>query len=530
MTHKLTLTNRRPKFMATVPAWRRTISGVRPRLLVWYFLLTAGTTLISLQTTRQIFYHNLQTRSEAAIDQQIEQFTLMIDKNRFKGRTAARTLPVLFDRLLSNYAPTGNEYIFAFIGDRLYRSSTPNGANFIQPEAIQAWKEAGQPSRGGLTIANQQVNYAVEPVSLGDQHGYIVVIHNTSAEFEMIDRSVALITQVTLLALGLCFGLAWLITTKVLAPLKLLTKTAQSITESDMSKRIAVRGRDEIAELGETFNEMLDRLQLAFDSQKDFLKDASHELKTPITVIQGHLETLKYKPEQHEDVIDLLMDELDRMGRLVNDLLILAKADHPNFLHLKAEELDWLTEELYLKVRSLAPREWRLESKGLSPITVDRQRLTQAIMNLVQNAIRHTQEGDMITLGSSVKENYAYIWVRDTGEGIAPDDQARIFERFARATRSDSVFEGHGLGLAIVSAIVDAHGGWVELESLPGHGSTFTLVMPLNPPEIYESNLDRRGQSPHQRLFGNRTSGARLRFDHREHRSRGSTNREWTGL
>lgn len=526
MTHKLTLTNRKPKVMSTVPAWRRAISSVRPRLLVWYFLLTAGTTLISLQATRQIFYHNLQTRSEVEIDQQIDQFNLMIEKNRLKGKQAARTLPVLFDRLLSNYAPIRNEYILAFIGDRLYKSSTPNGANFIQPETIQTWKEAGQPNRGKLTVSDQQINYAVETVMLGDQKGYIVAIHNASAEFEMVDRSVALITQVTFLALGLCLGLAWLMTTQVLAPLKLLTKTAQSITESDMNQRIAVRGCDEIAELGETFNEMLDRLQVAFDSQKDFLKDASHELKTPITVIQGHLEMLKYKPDQHQEIIDLLMDELDRMGRLVNDLLILAKADHPNFLHLKAEELDWLTEELYLKVRSLAPRNWRLESKGLSPITVDRQRLTQAVMNLVQNAIRHTQEGDMITLGSSVRENYAYLWVRDTGEGIAPEDQARIFERFARATQQDHLLEGHGLGLAIVSAIVDAHGGWIELESRPGQGSTFTLVMPLTPPDSYESNLDRRGQSPHQRFFGNRTSGAWLRFDDRENRNRGSSHRQ----
>ena len=526
MTHKLTLTSRKPKFMSSVPAWRRAISGVRPRLLVWYFLLTAGTTLISLQATRQIFYYNLQTRSEAAIDQQIEQFNLMIEKNRLKGKTAAATLPVLFDRLLSNYAPTRNEYILTFLDDRFYKSSSPNGKNLAQPETIKAWKDAGQPNRGKLTVSDQQLNYAVQAVSLGNQKGYIVAIHNASAEFEMIDRSVALITQVTFLALALCLGLAWLMTSQVLAPLKLLTKTAQSITESDMNQRIAVRGYDEIAELSETFNEMLDRLQIAFDSQKDFLKDASHELRTPITVIQGHLETLKYKPEQHQEIIDLLMDELDRMARLVNDLLVLAKADHPNFLHPKAEELDWLTEELYLKVRSLAPREWKLESKGLSPITVDRQRLTQAVMNLVQNAIRHTQEGDMITLGSSVKENYAYLWVRDTGEGIAPDDQTRIFERFARATKQDHLLEGHGLGLAIVSAIVDAHGGWIELESRLGQGSTFTLVIPLNPPESYESNLDRRGQSTHQRFFGNWASGSRIHPDDREYRNRGGANRQ----
>jgi signal transduction histidine kinase len=226
---------------------------------------------------------------------------------------------------------------------------------------------------------------------------------------------------------------------------------------------------------------MLDRLQFAFDSQQKFLNDVSHELRTPITVIQGHLEMLQFYPEKQPETMALVMDELDRMNRLVNDLLLLAKTERPDFLKLKPEELDWLTEEIFLKARSFANRNWKLESKGLSPITVDRQRLTQAVMNLVQNAVRHTTEYDTITLGSSVKGDFAYIWVSDTGEGIAPENQKRIFDRFARATKHDQKFEGHGLGLSIVNAIAGAHGGKVELTSNLGHGSTFTIVIPLIP-------------------------------------------------
>jgi signal transduction histidine kinase len=187
---------------------------------------------------------------------------------------------------------------------------------------------------------------------------------------------------------------------------------------------------------------------------------------------------LKYQP-QREDTIALVMDELERMSRLVNDLLVLVKAERSDFLRLRPEELDWLTEELYLKVRGLADRDWRLESKGLSPITVDRQRLTQAVMNLVQNAIRYTQVGDTIALGSSIRGDHAYFWVRDTGEGIAPDDQQRIFERFVRAA-GDAYSDSHGLGLSIVAAIAQAHGGRVELVSQLGQGSTFTIVLPLS--------------------------------------------------
>jgi signal transduction histidine kinase len=339
------------------------------------------------------------------------------------------------------------------------------------------------------------------------------MVHCAANSYQFVDGAVLLIIPATLGVMGIAAAIAWATAGRVLAPLQLLTKTAQSITESDMTQRISVEGTDEIAKLTATFNDMLDRLQVAFESQQEFLKDAGHELRTPITVIRGYLETLKYRPERQEQTIALAIDELDRMSRLVNDLLLLAKAERPDFLALKPEELDWLTEELYLKVRQLANRHWKLESKGLSPIRVDRQRLTQAVMNLIQNAIRHTQQGDTIALGSSVREDHAHIWVSDTGEGIALEDQSRIFERFARATTRENQFEGHGLGLSIVQAIAQAHGGWVELSSRPGHGSTFTIVLPLDSiPDstIHESDSDHRRQSSYHRLFGVWSTGTRF--------------------
>jgi signal transduction histidine kinase len=477
----------KPRSVQAISPWQKAISRVRPRLLGWYFLLTAATTLTSLQATRQIFYHSLETRSQDALNQQVQQFRLMADKNRLKTVQKATTLPILFQRLMSNYATVRNEYVLMFTGDRLELVEPQLPADFVPMETVKAWNQTGQPHHGSLTTADRQHwKFAIAPVELEGETGSIVAVHNVSAEFIAIDRALGWVTQIVVIVLALGLLLAWVLIGRVLAPLKLLTRTAQSISESDMHQRIPVKGQDEIAELSSTFNEMLDRLQTAFDCQKEFLKDASHELRTPITVIQGHLEVLGYSTTPSQETIALLMDELDRMTRLVNDLLLLAKADHPHFLHVRAEELDWLTEELFLKSRSLAARTWKLESKGISPIRVDRQRLTQAVMNLIQNAIRHTDAQDTIALGSSVKGKHFYLWVRDTGEGIAPEQQSRIFERFARATRADrdqrANLEGHGLGLAIVSAIAHAHHGWVELESQLNQGSTFTLVLPLEMP------------------------------------------------
>ena len=160
------------------------------------------------------------------------------------------------------------------------------------------------------------------------------------------------------------------------------------------------------------------------------------------------------------------------MNRFVEDLLTLAKAERPDFLLRSELDLDLLTDELMAKARKLAPRDWRLEHTGAGLLTADRQRLTQAVMNLAHNAVKHTREGDTIALGSALDGHDAKIWVADTGPGIAATDQERIFERHVSGD------DGAGLGLAIVKTIATAHGGRIELESEPGQGARFTIVVP----------------------------------------------------
>jgi signal transduction histidine kinase len=248
---------------------------------------------------------------------------------------------------------------------------------------------------------------------------------------------------------------------------------------------------------------MLDRLQVAFSSQRDFINDAGHELRTPITIIQGHLELLSDDPDDRKDTIALVMDELDRMNRFVNDLLLLAKSEQPDFLAIETLEVSLLTDELFTKATALGPRNWCLENKGVGQMIGDRQRITQAVMNLAQNATQNTTNRDTIALGSALTKDEVRFWVRDTGKGIALADQKRIFDRFARASDSRRCSEGAGLGLAIVQAIATAHGGRVEVLSQPGGGSTFTLVLPLEPPQeslSHEPYSDRRRRTPDRRF------------------------------
>ncbi|MDV2996152.1 MAG: putative sensor histidine kinase TcrY [Chroococcidiopsis sp. SAG 2025] len=227
---------------------------------------------------------------------------------------------------------------------------------------------------------------------------------------------------------------------------------------------------------------MLDRLQAAFSSQRNFINDASHELRTPITIIRGHLELMGDDPQEREETVALVTDELDRMSRFVDDLLLLAKAEQPNFLKLERLDLTTLVAEIYSKAIALSTdRHWQIDRHSPGTIIADRQRLTQAMINLAQNATQHTTTGDTIALGCMQRHNWVRLWVRDTGEGISLADQQRIFERFARTTKSQRRSEGAGLGLAIVRAIAQAHGGKIELSSRPHRGSTFTIVLPVEP-------------------------------------------------
>jgi signal transduction histidine kinase len=506
--------------------WRRWFNGARPRILIWYFLLTSFSSVASILMTRHIFYERIQAQSKAYVLRHVEEFRQLASeqisssKQNISRQTAEQEITAIFDTFLSNYQPLdSDDYAIALVQGRVYKHTDLFPQTLLTQDAqlIQQWGQLSDSQRGQTNTSVGELYYLAEPIQVdGQTQGVLIIVHCADSIYQLVDGAILLIIPATLGVFALAAAIAWATTGRVLAPLRGLTEMAQSITESDMSQRIPVEGADEIARLTTTFNEMLDRLQFAFAGQQEFLKDAGHELRTPITVIRGYLETLKYRPERQEQTIRLAIDELDRMGRLVNDLLLLAKAENPDFLILKPEELDWLTEELYLKVRSLADRNWKLESKGLTPIWLDRQRITQAVLNLVQNAIRHTQAGDTIAIGSSVRNNQAHLWVSDTGEGILPEDQQRIFERFARATTRNHQFEGHGLGLSIVQAIAQAHGGWVELSSQPRQGSTFTIVIPLVTEDkaTHESDSDHRRQSSHHRFPRIWIAGARL-HDHR---------------
>lgn len=454
----------------------------------------ACSALVSILIIRQLLLVRVEERVEKSLVQEVGEFRRLVGgRNPTTGQPFGDDVAAIFDVFLSRNIPEDDEFFIALMNGELYEYSPRALPSSISSNSnlVKYWAQLTQPEQGQKVTSNGtilylaepvKVTYRADPVRITDKtRAVFVVAHITAGERKEVDEALIVIIQVTFAVLVVASLLAWVVAGRVLAPLRLLTETARSISDSDLTRRIPVKGSDEIAELTVTFNEMLDRIEAAFASQRDFINDAGHELRTPITIIRGHLELLGDDPQERCETIELVTDELDRMNRFVNDLLILAKAEQPNFLNLETVDIGSLTEELYTKATALADRDWRLDKKALGYIVADRQRLTQAIMNLAQNATQHTQDGDVIALGSAVKEGNARFWVRDTGEGIPLAEQERIFERFARASNSRRRSEGAGLGLAIVQAIALAHSGQIKLLSRPGGGSNFTIIIPLEP-------------------------------------------------
>jgi two-component system, OmpR family, sensor kinase len=216
-------------------------------------------------------------------------------------------------------------------------------------------------------------------------------------------------------------------------------------------------------------------------AERRFLQEAGHQLRNPLTVCRGHLQLLGDDPEERRVTIALVMDELQRMTRIVDDMQLLAEVEHPDFLRPEWIDVQVFAPELVAEASAMGPRDWRLEQAPEGRFFADRQRLTEALMNLAHNAIQHTSPSDTIALGVALSDGETRLWVRDAGVGIPVGDQPRIFERFVRGTDAHRLYRGSGLGLAIVKAVAEAHGGKVQLQSRLGEGSKFTIVVPNEP-------------------------------------------------
>ena len=340
----------------------------------------------------------------------------------------------------------------------------------------------------GLIMTPEQ-RWRVYVLPLG-QNGAIAGYLETLTPLGRLDESIR-IYRLILLALGLA-GLSaalvggWAIAGGALRPIARMTSTAGTIAHSrDLSHRIATpRHHDELGRLATTFNDMLTSIEATYQAQQRFVSDASHELRAPLTAIQGNLELIRRHPEMppadRDEAVAEAEREAVRLTRLVADLLALARADAGVALQHRPVDLDAVALDAFRGARQLA-REQELALDTLEPIQVigDADRLKQLLLILLDNALKYTPSGGRVTLGLRQCVGGGEITVQDTGVGIAAEDLPRVFERFYRADPARSRDAGGtGLGLQIARWIVEQHRGAIHIDSVPGQGTTVTVSLP----------------------------------------------------
>ncbi len=366
-------------------------------------------------------------------------------------------------------------------GSIIYRSPSLGPDSLVVPDTIQY---------NAITLTTSELgDQLIRIAATRDRNFTYIIGYPLSDLRDLLDNLyvIYLVLIPITLVLSVVGGLA--LAKKSLQPVDEITRQARRITAENLDQVIAVPNvDDEIGRLGATINDMIRRLHESFARIKQFTADASHELRTPLTVVRGEIELalrIKKSPEEYRRVLESTLEENLRLTSIIDNLLTLEKADQGT---MKAEltevELHKLVDELYEDGTILAAsKNITMDLRSNTPVTIvgDRGRLRQLFLNLVDNAVKYTPPGGCVTLALERRENVAVFEVSDTGIGIPPAEQEKIFDRFYRVDKARSrELGGTGLGLSIARWIVQLHRGTIAVTSEPQQGSKFTVSLPVD--------------------------------------------------
>ena len=350
---------------------------------------------------------------------------------------------------------------------------------------------AVKPMFGDVKIGDARLRVLTVPLQAGDRPAGVLQVGAKMAVVDSTQRTLLIVLAAgSLLALSIAGLAMWISTDQTLKPLQAATQVAQHIAHADdLSRRIPYRGppEDEVGQLISAFNHTLSRLENQFHMQRRFMADVGHELRTPLTVVKGNIGLMRRMGQTDRESLDSIDNEVDRLTRLVGDLLLLAQAEAGKIpLNRGIVELDTLVLEVLSEMHVLAGEKMKLRLGDIDQVLVcgDRDRLKQVLVNLVGNGIKYTPAGGEVLVGLGKENNQARLTVSDNGPGIPAETLPHIFERFFRAeksrTRSQQEGKGFGLGLSIAYWIVRNHNGRIEVTSTGGRGTTFCVWLPLS--------------------------------------------------
>ncbi len=344
-----------------------------------------------------------------------------------------------------------------------------------------------------VEIGNFVIYYKEVPVAINGEHYSLHFFRTITTETRLLGFIQQILLVEMVLGLVLALFLGYFVSQRLLQPIRSMTDTVKSIEVSDLGTRLEVSDtKDELSELAVTFNRMLERIQQGFDQQQRFVSDASHELRTPVTVIRGYADMLsrwgRHDEETLQEGLEAIGSEAENMQELIEKLLFLARADQKRqILHKELLDMQALVGDVFRKMQmAVDSHHLQLLANEPAMVLADKVTMRQMLRIFLENAVKYTPAGGVIRLSSSrCPENAGCLelMIEDTGIGIAEEEQEKIFQRFYRVDSSRTKEAGQpggtGLGLSIAKWIADRHGIKIRVESQPGAGTRFTLKIPL---------------------------------------------------
>ena len=461
------------------------IHSIKFRFTIWYLLVLA--VLLGALSAGVYFY--LSRSLYRSLDDSLE----------LRSQQICSVPPVLESIWHGEFQEELGEIVmlYFYTGSELVQVSPPEMSVSLSQEFIyeaingrSSFATIEAADGQGLRLLAVPIHLGIPGLPLSSQPGALILGRSTKQIDQALHGLVRTLATADALALAVAAGGGIFLARRALKPVDKIAETAQEIGETDLSRRINVNTKDELGRLAATLNAMIGRLEKAFQRQKQFTSDASHELRAPLAVIEAESSLALQKerpPGDYRQSLETISQESKQMSSLIEQLLTLARADAGK------EQWNFTDVNLGRAITNLsADVEVLCQEKGLScqlgqiqdlVVKGDAARLRELFMNLLDNAIRYTPAPGTVSVSLHREGEMAIVAIKDTGVGIAAEDMPFIFERFYRVDKARSRAQGGtGLGLAICRYIAEAHGGKIEVESQVGVGSTFSVWLPLLSP------------------------------------------------
>lgn len=469
---------------------------IRWKLTFWYAGLLAVILIILGVTLYQALQHSLMAEAISTVKARAQQISSFIEtpETETTGEGQGTFIDITDPDLVRNFSLEG---IYIEILDEegrlvnhsfLLREHRLDGGKLLSNFKTDT---SGVLELRDIPDLGRMIVYTLPLISRGQKLGAVKVGRSLHFMDSALDRLQLLLLFLSGGGLILAMGVGAALAKAALSPIDRITRTAHQISAEGLNRRLNMNGPDdEVTRLANAFDEMLDRLETAFQREQRFTADVSHELRTPLTIIKGTAEVAlrgeAKDPREYRGALATIDAEVDRMTNITESLLTLARVDAGQQpLEMNPVNLGEITENVCEKFAPFAEKKGvSLKSRANPPLWVngDEGRLKQLLDNLIANALKYTPSGGKVELSLEKDGDWAKVTIADTGIGIPKDDLPHIFERFYRVGRARSRAEGGtGLGLSIAKWIVEAHGGRIDVKSKVGKGTVFTVWLPLSP-------------------------------------------------